>query len=116
MSEKLVEVITSAMEDIKAHKITVMDLREIENSICQFFVISHGNSNTHVSSIAQLVEKSVKEVLSEQVFRKEGYRNSEWILLDFSNVVVHVFQEHVRNFYNLEALWADAKITEIEEA
>ena len=115
MSEKLVEVITSAMEDIKAQKITVMDLRAIDNSICQFFVICHGNSNTHVSSIAQAIEKTAKETISEEVYRKEGYRNAEWVLLDYGNVVVHVFQEHVRNFYNLEGLWADAKITEIEE-
>lgn len=116
MSEKLVEVITTAMENIKAQRIVVMDLRKIENAICQFFVIAHGNSNTHVSSIAQAVEKEVKVSLSEEVFRKEGYRNAEWVLLDYSSVVVHVFQEHIRNFYNIEALWADAQITEIEEA
>jgi ribosome-associated protein len=93
-----------------------LDLRKLNNSICQFFVICHGTSNTHVSSIAQSVEKEMKEAIGEYAYRKEGYSNSEWVLLDFSNVVVHVFQEHIRHFYNIEELWADAQTTEIPEA
>lgn len=115
MSEKIVEVAVSAMQNIKANKVVVMDLSEIENAICQYFIICHGNSNTHVSSIAQAVEKELKDILKEHAFRKEGYSNSQWILLDYSSVVVHVFQEQTREFYNIEDLWADAKITVLED-
>ncbi len=110
-----VEIIIKGMQNLKAQNIVVLDLRKLKNSICSFFVICQGNSNTHVSSIAQSVEKEMKETIHEYAYRKEGYSNSEWILLDFSNVVVHVFQEHIRQFYNIEDLWADAEIIEIPE-
>lgn len=115
MSEKLVEVAISAMQNIKANKVVVIDLSPIENAICKYFVICHGNSNTHVSSIAQSVEKELKETLQEVAFRKEGYSNAQWILLDYSSVLIHVFQEQTREFYNIEDLWADAKVTVIED-
>lgn len=115
MSKQIIEAATSAMQEIKANNITVMDLTELDNAICQTFIICHGTSNTHVSSIAQLVEKELKENLEEIPFRKEGYRNAEWILLDYSSVVIHVFQEHIREFYNIEDLWADAKTTVLKE-
>ena len=115
MSEKLVEVAVSAMQDIKANKIVIMDLTAIDNAICQYFVICHGTSNTHVSSIGQAVEKELKDSLKENAFRKEGYANSQWVLLDYSSVVIHVFQEQIREFYNIEDLWADAKITVLED-
>ena len=115
VSEKLVEVAISAMQNIKANKVVVIDLSPIENAICKYFVICHGNSNTHVSSIAQSVEKELKETLQEVAFRKEGYSNAQWILLDYSSVLIHVFQEQTREFYNIEDLWADAKVTVIED-
>lgn len=110
-----VEIIVKGMQELKAKEITILDLRKLKNSICSFFVICHGTSNTHASSIAQSVEKEMKETIGEYAYRKEGYSNSEWILLDFSNVVVHVFQEHIRHFYNIEELWADAEITQVKE-
>ena len=103
------------MQNLKAQNITVLDLRKLDNCITSFFVICHGTSNTHTSSIAQSVEKEMKDAIGEYAYRKEGYGNSEWVLLDFSNVVVHVFQEHIRHFYNIEELWADAQVTEIPE-
>lgn len=115
MSKHLVEVVTAAMQEIKAENIVVMDLEKLENAICGKFIVCHGNSKTHVTSIAQAVEKETKETLEEMPFRKEGYNNSEWILLDYSSVVVHVFQEPTRTFYNIEELWADAEKTIIEE-
>ncbi len=114
MSDKLVQVITAAMQDLKAHKIIDLDLRKLDNAIAAHFIVCHGTSNTHVVSIAEAVEKEVKEVLNEHTFRKEGYKNGEWILLDYSSVVVHVFQEKIREFYNIEELWGDAAITHIE--
>lgn len=115
MSDQLVEAAVSAMKDIKANNIVVMDLSQLDNAICKNFIICHGTSNTHASSIAQAVEKELKDHLQEHAFRKEGYNNAEWILLDYSSVVIHVFQEHIRDFYNIEELWADAKMTTIED-
>ncbi|MFT6716854.1 MAG: ribosome-associated protein [Saprospiraceae bacterium] len=115
MPNHLVEVITAAMQNIKANKIVDLDLESLENAITGHFIICHGSSNTHVVSIAQAVEKEVKESLGEITFRKEGYQNGEWILLDYSSVVVHVFQEKTRDYYNIEELWGDAKTTLIEE-
>ena len=110
-----VEIIIKGMQNLKAKNIVVLDLSKLQNSICKYFIICHGTSNTHTSSIAQSVEKEMKETLKEYAYRKEGYSNSEWVLLDFSNVVVHVFQEHIRHFYNIEELWADAEVTVIPE-
>jgi ribosome-associated protein len=114
VSKKLVEVITSAMLSIKAKKVMDLDLRKLEHAITDHFIVCHGTSNTHVSSIAEAVEKEVKEALGEETFRKEGYKNGEWILLDYSSVVVHVFQEHIRDHYHIEELWGDAETTTIE--
>lgn len=115
MSDQLVEVVTAAMQNIKANKIIDLDLRKLENVITDHFIICHGTSNTHVVSIAEAVEKEAKEILGETAFRKEGYNNGEWVALDYSSVVVHVFQEHIRERYNLEELWGDAETTLIEE-
>ena len=115
MTKHIVEAVTTAMQSVKAKNITILDLSNLENAICEKFIVCHGTSNTHTSSIAQVVEKELKVNLTESPFRKEGYNNSEWIILDYSSVVVHVFQQHIREFYNIEDLWADAEITVLEE-
>jgi len=115
VSKKLVEVVTAAMQNIKANKIIDLDLRELDNAISEHFIVCHGNSNTHVVSIAEAIEKEAKEILGEVSFGKEGYNNGEWIILDYSSVVVHVFQESIREHYNIEELWGDAKSTLIKE-
>lgn len=114
-TEKLLEVIIEGLQNIKVKDIRVLNLEGLETAVCKYFVICHGTSRTHVSSAAQSVEKDVKDTLQEFAWKKEGFTNGEWVLLDYSSVVVHVFQEHTRSFYNLEGLWADAQVKIIEE-
>ena len=104
------------MQEKKAENITVIDLRDIDNSVCDYFVISNANSNTQVNAIADSVQKETIEVLGDKAWHKEGTDSSEWILMDYVNVVAHIFQTPVRDFYALEELWGDAQITKINAA
>ncbi len=113
-TEKIKNSVLEGIRKIKGKELTIIDLNTIHYTECGFFVICHGNSSTHVSSIAQSVEETVKEEAGINAWHTEGYRNATWILLDFGEVVVHVFHEQARNFYNLEGLWADAKITKTD--
>ena len=110
----LVDVIVKGMKEKKAENITVIDLREIDTAVCDFFVISNANSNTQVNAIADSIQKETLETLNDKAWRKEGTETSEWVLMDYVNVVAHIFQTPVRDFYALEELWGDAKITSIE--
>lgn len=114
-TQALVDVIVHGMQEIKAEQITSIDLREIPNSVADFFVICHGNSTTQVEAIAKSIEKEAFKGLKEKPWHVEGVQNSNWILLDFVNVVAHVFYKESREFYDLEGLWADAKITDYKE-
>ena len=114
-TEKLLEIVIEGLKNNKAKSIHVLNLKKLENAVSEYFVICHGTSRTHVSSTAQSVEKEVKTVLGEYPWKKEGYTNGEWVLVDFSSIVVHVFQKEARNFYNIEELWADAEITILED-
>ncbi len=109
----LVDQIIEGLEDIKGENILVLDLRNLENSICDFFVIAEGNSNTQVNALANAVEKRVRENLNDKPWHTEGSGNAEWVLLDYVHVAVHIFQRSVREFYDLESLWGDAKITKM---
>ena len=110
----LVDVIVKGMEEKKAENITVVDLRDIDNAVCDYFVISNANSNTQVNAIADSVQQESLETLGDKAWSKEGTETSEWILMDYVNVVAHIFQTPVRDFYSIEELWGDAKITKIE--
>lgn len=112
--EALIRQIVEGILDKKGIEIVDIDLSKIGNSICDNFIICHGASRRQVEAIAESIEKSVKENTGEKPWHKEGYQNSEWILLDYVDVVVHVFNEQMRKFYNLEGLWADAQIKSIE--
>ncbi len=111
----LVLQIIEGMGDVKAKNITVMDLREIENAVSDYFIIAEGTSNTQVNAIVNAAEKRVREQLKDKPWHVEGSANAEWVLMDYVNVVVHVFQSEVRAFYDLESLWGDAAITKIEQ-
>jgi ribosome-associated protein len=111
-SEKLAEIIVQGIQEKKGKNIISMELSEIPNSVCNFFVICHGTSKVHVESIADSVEETTIKKLQSKPWHKEGFENAEWILLDFVDVVVHIFQEDTRSFYKLENLWADAKLKE----
>ncbi len=114
-SERLAEAAVAGMQDRKAKDICLVDLRNIGNAMCDYFVICHGTSNTNVEAIADSVEDEIRINLKEKPFHKEGKDNSEWILLDYFDVVVHVFQKEKRDFFGLEELWADAPITYFED-
>lgn len=107
----LVDAIIDGMQEKKAKNITIINLTGIENSVADFFVICDADSKTHVEAIADSVDEVVQKSTNERPFHAEGFENAEWILMDYINVVVHVFQKEIRDYYNLEALWADAEIT-----
>ncbi len=111
-TEKIVDKIIEALEDSKAHHIVKIDLRKIENCFCSFFVICHGTSGTHIAGLTDAVEEKLKEELNESPFHAEGMNTSRWAVLDYGDVVVHVFDKELRDYYKLEDFWGDG-ITEI---
>jgi len=112
--DELITLIIAGIEDIKGQNISILDLRSIENSVCDYFVICDGNSNTQVNAIVNSIQKKVSKSAHEKPYQIEGEDNAEWVLMDYINIVVHVFQKHKREYYAIENLWGDAKITEIE--
>lgn len=112
-TDDLITVIIKGIDDVKGENIQLLDLRGIENTVCDYFIICSGNSNTQVNAISGSVKKVVSKELKDKPWHIEGQGNSEWILMDYVNVVVHVFQKHVRDFYDIESLWGDAKITKV---
>ncbi|WHT40147.1 MULTISPECIES: ribosome silencing factor [Myroides] len=112
-NDELIANIIKGIEAVKGENTTILDLREIDNTPCDYFIICDGNSNTQVNAIAGSVQKLVSKELHDKPWHVEGEINAEWILMDYINVVVHVFQKSIREFYNLESLWGDAKITNI---
>ncbi|MCB0458707.1 MAG: ribosome silencing factor [Flavobacteriaceae bacterium] len=113
-SDQLITEVIRGIEQVKGQNITILDLRDIENTVCDYFVICEGNSNTQVSAISGSVQKTVSRALKDKPWHVEGENNAEWVLLDYINVVVHVFQKHIRSYYDIENLWGDAKITAVE--
>lgn len=113
-SEKLAGIIIKGIQEKKGQSIIKMDLRDIGSAISDFFVICHGTSNRQVDAIADSVLDEVKKLTGERPINTEGKQNAEWVLIDFVDVVVHVFQEKFREHYALEELWADASIEQIK--
>ena len=112
-SETLSDVIVKGMQEKKATDIIVMDLRKIKNAVADFFVICSGNSDKQLDAISDSIDAEVFKMLKENPWHTEGKNNKEWMLLDYINVVAHVFRKDRREFYALERLWGDAEITEI---
>ena len=110
------ELIIEAIREKKGHQIVSIDLTQVENSICDCFIICHGESNTQVSAITDSIEKKLKEDTGIRAHHVEGQQNSQWVLMDFFDILVHVFQEEYRSFYRLEELWADGKVTKVVES
>lgn len=109
----LLDAIVDGMQEKKAKNITVLDLTGIENRIADFFVICDADSNTHVNAISDSVEDMVAKKTGEKPYHSEGHQNGEWILIDYINIVVHVFMHETREYYNIEGLWGDAEIKTI---
>ena len=112
--DELLTNIIRGIEEVKGNDIEILDLREIENTVCDYFVICNGNSNTQVNDIVNSVKKTVSKELKDKPWHVEGNDNGEWVLMDYVDIVVHVFQKQIREFYNIEGLWGDAKITTIQ--
>lgn len=110
ISINLIDAIVEGVRRRKGEGIVDLDLSGLDNTECNHFIICHGNSNTQVEAIARSVEEAVEEMVGESVWRTDGYRNAEWILLDYSDIMVHVFQKNIRGHYDIENLWADAKM------
>lgn len=113
-TDELVTQIISGIEEVKGQNVEILDLREIENTVCDYFIICDGTSNTQVNAIVNSIQKIVSKSIKEKPWHVEGSENAEWILLDYVHVVVHVFQKHIREFYDIEGLWGDAKSVKIE--
>ena len=113
-SNILLDAVIKGLDDVKGHEIKVLDLSSIDNAISSFFVISHGNSHTQVDALASSVEKVVKESIGERPISVQGLRNGEWAILDYFDIVVHVFHKEARSKYALEELWGDADISDYE--
>jgi ribosome-associated protein len=114
-SKVLCDAIVEGMKDNKAKNIVVLDLRKIDNAVTDFFVICSGDSTTQVEGIASSVTRKVRTELKDRPWHQEGKGNNQWILLDYVNVVAHVFIHDLRNYYELEDLWADAVRTDIPD-
>jgi ribosome-associated protein len=110
----LVAAVIKGIQEVKGKEICTIDLRNLNNAVTDYFVICHGTSDTQIEAIARSVEKQVSMDLNEKPMHKEGKDKSDWLLLDYFDVVVHIFKEETRHFYNLEKLWADADVKEIE--
>ena len=112
--DQLITIILESIEDVKGQDIDILDLRDIENMVCDYFIICSGTSNTQVSAIVNSIQKSVSKKLKDKPWHVEGLQNAEWVLMDYVNLVVHVFQKHIREYYDIEGLWGDAKVTSIQ--
>ena len=115
-NDELIALIIQGIDEVKGHNINLLDLREIENTVCDYFIVCNGTSNTHVNAIVGSIQKTVSKAIQDKPWHVEGEDNAEWVLMDYVNVVVHVFQKQVREFYDIEGLWGDAKFTTIESS
>ncbi len=113
--ELLAESIVRGILEKKGQNVQWLDLRGIENAVCDHFIICEGGSNIQVEAIADSVEDTVKAEMAQRPFRSEGWENALWILIDYVDVVVHVFERETRHFYNLESLWADAEEIKVKQ-
>ena len=115
-ADELISLILHGIEEVKGVDINLLDLREIENTVCDYFIICNGTSNTHVNAIVSSIQKTVSKEIKDKPWHVEGSENAEWVLMDYVNVVVHVFQKQIRDFYDIEGLWGDAKVTLVESS
>jgi len=112
---ELVESAIKGIQEVKGKQITFLDLKNITSRISDYYLICHGDSFTQVNAIAESIQKQTKEDLNEKPWRVEGKENGQWVLLDYGNLVVHVFYHETRGLYDLENLWADAQTENIAD-
>lgn len=115
-SQDLCQLVAKGMMEKKGQEVAILDLRKVKNAIADFFVICSGTSDTQVDAIADSVEHEVYKAVEENPWHKEGKTNREWILIDYVDVVAHVFNKDRRKYYDLEELWGDAEFTLLEDS
>jgi len=113
-NEQIVTKIVEGIQERKGKEIAVVNLTKLKEAPCSYFVICEGDSNVHVNSIALSIKDYVREQISVKPYATDGFENCEWIAMDYGQIIVHVFQRHIRAFYDIEHLWADAKIKRLE--
>jgi len=113
--QKRIDLIVEAIREKKGKRIVIIDLSGVEKAICDTFIICHGESTTQVGALADWVEEKVRTGIGEKPHHIEGLQNSQWVLLDYFDCMVHIFQEEQRFFFNLEELWADGQIRKLED-
>ncbi|MDA8729216.1 ribosome silencing factor [Flavicella sp.] len=106
-TDQLISTIIKGIEDVKGEEIQLLDLRKIENTVCDYFI---------VKALSGAIQKVVGKEAQEKAWHVEGESVAEWVLIDYVNVVVHIFQKHIRDFYDIESLWGDAKVTKISSS
>lgn len=115
-SSRVAEIIIHGIQEKKGKDIVSLDLRNISSSVSDYFIICHADSTTQVKAISDSIEEEMYKALNEDPWHKEGFQHAEWIILDYSNVVVHIFQREKREFYGVEDLWGDAEVKTYQSA
>ena len=115
-STSISELVIYGIQEKKGNDIVRLDLRNINSSVADYFVVCHAESSTQVKAIAQSVEDEVFKALKQDPWRKEGLQNADWIILDYIDVVVHIFKTDKREFYGIEDLWGDAEMQSFKSA
>ncbi len=110
-SKGLITNIIKSIEEVKGEEVILIDMKKIDNSPCDYFIVCDGSSNTQVNAIVSKIKKNVSKLLSEKPLNIEGLENCKWVLIDYIDIVVHVFQKEIRQYYKIENLWGDAKHT-----
>ncbi len=110
----LIDAIVDGLLEKKAKNVTLLDVRAL-TTLTDYFVVCHGTSDTQIRALANSVVEKVKEEIGEKVWKKEGMDARRWVILDYVNVVVHIFSEEKREYYGIERMWSDAEITKIED-
>jgi ribosome-associated protein len=114
-AQEVIKQIIEGIQDKKGKEIVVVDMLKLGNSICDYFVICQGNSPTQVSAITDSIEDTVRINCKKKPYSIDGLRNSQWVAMDYGDILVHIFLPDVRKFYDIEHLWADAKITMVPD-
>ncbi len=112
----LVDAIVKGIYEKKGEEIIVLNLQKINSAVCDYFIVCHGTSRTHAMAVAESVEEEVSKLTGFKPAHREGFANGEWLLLDYLDVVVHVFQEPVRRHFQIEELWADVPMKRLQES
>ena len=114
-NEQIVEKIVEGIQERKGKNIVIVNLNKLQEAPCCYFVICEGDSSVHVNSIAQSIKDWVREQIKVKPYATDGFENSEWIAMDYGQIIVHVFQRATRAFYDIEHLWADADLTRLPD-